>query len=101
MIEVEFSTKRSTKIFLMKGHANYADAGTDIVCAAASAIAITSLKAMSKFLGCLGYKLVEKDGYLHLTLMQSNETVDLLLENLKETLKELETQFPDHIKVKS
>lgn len=99
MIEVKFSGENQ-KTFLMKGHAEYSEHGTDIVCAAASSIAITSLKAMAKFLNCTDYKLVEKEGYLHLTLFKNDEVVNQLYNNLRETLLELETQYPDYIKIR-
>ncbi|XMB87383.1 ribosomal-processing cysteine protease Prp [Mycoplasmatota bacterium WC44] len=87
-------------VFEMSGHAEYDESGKDIVCAAASSIAITSLKAIDKFLNKEDYVLIENDGYLKLIVKNNNDEVQLLLENLIETLQELESQFPRYIKIK-
>ncbi len=98
MIKVYYD--ESKKVFEMTGHANAGDAGTDIVCAAASSIAITSLRGMDKFLEKNEYDIVEDEGYLKVTFHKSNDTVELLLENLLELLQELQIQFPKNIKIK-
>lgn len=97
MIKVKYDSK--TKVFEMTGHANAGDYGSDPVCAAASSIAITSFNGIGKFLDETKYDTIEKDGYLKVTLKETNDTVELLLENLLELLQELQIQFPTNIKI--
>lgn len=98
MIKVYYDELK--KVFEMTGHAESGDLGTDVVCAAASSIAITSLRGMEKFLKKNEYDIKEDDGYIRVTFIKSNDTVDKLLENLLELLQELQIQFPKNIKIK-
>jgi uncharacterized protein YsxB (DUF464 family) len=97
MIKVNYDSK--LKVFEMTGHANAGEAGTDVVCAAASSIAITSFNGIAKFLNETEYDAIEKEGYLKVTFKETNDTVELLLENLLELLQELQMQFPKNIKI--
>jgi uncharacterized protein len=84
----------------MKGHAHYANAGQDIVCAAASAIAISLLKAIDKFIAKSDIVLDQDEGYLYFEMTKLQPIAAALLQTMKETLQELETQFPKQIRVK-
>ena len=85
--------------FEMNGHAGFDIKGKDIVCAAASSITITSFNAIEKFIDDNDYQLIEKDGYLLLKVHNRVKEVELLFDNLVETLQELESQFPKNIKI--
>lgn len=52
--------------FTIKGHAGYGKYGSDIVCAAVSAIAYTALGALEELAGIKNY--TERDGYLKCSL---------------------------------
>jgi uncharacterized protein YsxB (DUF464 family) len=84
----------------MKGHAHYANAGQDIVCAAASAIAISLIQAMNKFVAKQDVVLEDDDGYLYFEITKLQPIAAALLLSMKETLQELESQFPKQIRVK-
>jgi uncharacterized protein YsxB (DUF464 family) len=96
MIQVTF-TPLSVE---MKGHAHYANAGQDIVCAAASAIAISLIQAMNKFVAKQDVVLEDDDGYLYFEITKLQPIAAALLLSMKETLQELESQFPKQIRVK-
>jgi uncharacterized protein YsxB (DUF464 family) len=96
MIQVTF-TPLSVE---MKGHAHYAHAGQDIVCAAASAIAISLIQAMNKFVAKQDVILDEEEGYLYFEITKLQPIAVALLLSMKETLQELEAQFPKQIRVK-
>lgn len=96
MIQVAF-TPLSVE---MKGHAHYANAGQDIVCAAASAIAISLIQAMNKFIAKQDVVLKEQEGYLYFEIVKLQPIAAALLQSMKETLQELESQFPNQIRVK-
>lgn len=86
-------------MFEMTGHSHYSQAGTDIVCAAASSMVITSFNAIEKFLNKNEYEVIEKSGYVKVTLIKSSREIGLLLDNLMELLNELQLQFPKNIKI--
>lgn len=96
MINATFSATS----FEMKGHANFADTGQDIVCAAASAIAISMVQAMSRFVAEDMVTIKESDGYLMFKVHQQNETIQTLLQSMKLTLKELAESYPKAIQIK-
>lgn len=80
------------------GHANYADYGKDIVCAAVSCIAITSINAIIK-LDESALKYEENDGYLVIDILKHNKYVDTIISNMIDLLKELEEQYKKNIKI--
>ena len=49
--------------FISKGHAGYAEAGQDIVCAAVSALIITTVNSLEKFTDDK-FDVQEKDGFV-------------------------------------
>lgn len=87
----------------LKGHSNFADRGMDIVCAAISTLAQTTLVAINN--------LVTKDvtydvesGYLKVNYPRELEhrqwaNVNLLTEAMELGLREIEKQYVEHIKI--
>jgi len=100
MISVKYEDG-DVKVIELSGHSGYAERDKDIVCAAASSISITSFKAIEKFINKDEYNILEneEEGYNRVTINNNSKEVLLLIENLFETLKELELQFPKHIKI--
>ncbi|XMB66372.1 ribosomal-processing cysteine protease Prp [Mycoplasmatota bacterium zrk1] len=98
MIEVRY-IDGDIKTIELSGHSGYDERDKDIVCAAASSISITSFKAIEKFINKSDYKIIEKDGYLKVTINSNSKEILLLIENLLETLQELESQYPKYIKI--
>ena len=98
MISVKYEDG-DVKVIELSGHSGYAERDKDIVCAAASSISITSFKAIEKFIDKDEYTIIEKDGYIRVTINNSSKEVLLLIDNLFETLEELELQFPNYIKI--
>ena len=81
------------------GHAMYDDYGKDIVCSACSSIVTTTVNGILTLdEGSLDY-LVSEDG-LSIEIKKDDKTVQLLIENMVNLLKELEDKYPDNIKVK-
>lgn len=82
----------------IKGHARYDDYGKDIVCASVSAIAITTINAILKLDNqALTYQ--EKEGYLFINILKKSKSVDILISNMIELIKELEQDYPKNVKV--
>ena len=81
------------------GHAGYAAKGEDIVCAAVSSIAITSVNDINALDDSVDY--VESDGYLKITVKKDTEINQKILNNMVVTLQELESQYPKNILVRN
>jgi len=82
----------------MNGHANYADYGKDIVCAAASSIAITTINAILEIDKDLIDYSVEKE--LTIVVKKDNEILNKLLNNMVNMLKYLEKDYQKNIIIK-
>ena len=84
---------------IITGHANYDDYGKDIVCAAASSIATTTVNGVLAFdKESLSYEVSEKG-----LIIKVNDTHDItqtLINNMVNLLKDLEEQYPENIEVK-
>lgn len=90
--------KVSDKSIEISGHAMYGPHGKDIVCAAVSSIATTSVNAILKFdEKAISYK--ESDGYLKIDILKNTKETRVLLENMLELLEELENQYKKNIKI--
>ena len=87
---------QAIKEITIKGHANFSNFGSDIVCASVSSIVITSVNAMLRVNEtCLKYQ--EENGYLNLKVVKENHIIEILIINMIELLKELEQKYPKNI----
>ena len=98
MIKVDI-TKKDNKIeeIVMSGHANYDRYGKDIVCAAASSIAITSINAILKINEMA--IMVTNDGKLKIKINAHDSITDKIIDNMVDLLIELEEQYSKNIKI--
>ena len=86
------------------GHAGYAEAGRDIVCAAVSAISIGMVNAVETVLGVQLPTEVKDDGFLRCRMpsMADGETrdkVQLLLEAMVAALRSVEAEYGRYMRV--
>lgn len=81
----------------ISGHAEYDVKGKDIVCAAVSSITITTVNAILK----LDSNAIDYDqgSSLVIKIKKHNETIDILIENMLDLLKELEKDYNKNIKI--
>lgn len=97
MIKVTLLTKSNNLIgFEMSGHAGYAEYGNDIVCAAASVLAINTVNSIEAFTEDLFDCTVgEDDGLLQFKLISNkiNEKSELLLKAFKLGIQSIEQQY--------
>lgn len=100
MIKVKLEKENAKyKKITMTGHAMYDDYGKDIVCAAASSIATTTINgvlALNK--ESLGYEVSDKG--LVIEVKDTFDTTQTLINNMVNLLKDLEEQYPENIEVK-
>ena len=83
----------------ISGHANYKEYGNDIVCASVSSISITTVNALLSIdEDCIEYE--ENDGYLNIKIKKHNETIDKLINNMINLLKELENNYKKNIEIR-
>ena len=83
----------------IKGHSGYAEEGFDIVCASVTSISITTVNALLSIdEDCIEYE--EKDGYLNIKIKKRNETINKLIDNMINLLKELEKDYKKYIEIR-
>lgn len=86
--------------FTLKGHSDFSKSGTDIVCAAVSALSITCCNALEKIANVKPF-IKQKDGYLELRLdndQLSHET-DIILSVLELGIRDIAKHYPKHVKI--
>ncbi len=92
--------KDSGRSLLIKGHAKYDVAGKDIVCAAVSTMAITTINAiLSLEEDTIAYK--EDSGLLEIRIVKDTEVNTKLISNLVEMLEELRLKYPKNIEIRN
>jgi uncharacterized protein YsxB (DUF464 family) len=101
MIRVEvFETSGRITRFSVSGHAGYAEAGEDIVCAAVSALTLNAVNSCEKLLGIrLSY---EDDGDMlvcDVPRTERDSEVQLLLRSMVFGLEQTQTLYPEHVRV--
>ncbi|MGX7024127.1 ribosomal-processing cysteine protease Prp [Vagococcus hydrophili] len=106
MIEAKFTRKDADRIvsFEMSGHADFAESGSDIVCAAASVLAINVVNSIDEL---AGYQPIVDmdDGYLFVEILsdlsdKQIETTDILMNSLYIGLRDIEKEYESYIRVK-
>ena len=95
MIKININKNEIT----IRGHSNYKESGSDIVCASVSSICITTVNALLSIdEDCISY--TERDGYVDIIINKHNDTVNKLIKNMINLLKELEQQYSKNIEIR-
>ena len=89
--------------FSVSGHSGYSEAGSDIVCAAISAVVTMAEATINDVCGAKA-KVRVKDEDARVTLMlpsscDEEETIQAVLSGMLVTLLSLREQYPDYIEV--
>ena len=103
MIRAEFSvSEQKVRGFTISGHAGLAPSGSDVLCAAVSAMALLTVNTLREVFG-VRFDLIERDGFLSLTLSDvpkdSRKSADGVLRGLMLQLQDLCLQYPERISV--
>ena len=97
-IDVKEKNKRISEV-LIKGHANYDISGQDIICASVSSIVITSINMIITFdQDSITYE--EKDGYIKINTLKTDDITNKILINMINRLNELVSKYPKNINMK-
>ena len=99
MIRVKFliGNKQLTG-FEIKGHAMFAESGSDVVCAAVSSAAYMAVNTITEIIGA-DADASAQDGMMRVTLSQPDEQTETVLRGLELHLTELSKQYPENIKI--
>ena len=102
MTRCEFYTENDRITgFSVSGHSGYAEAGSDIVCAAVSAVVTMAEATINDVCGAKA-KVKDEQARITLTLPTScdeEETVQAVLAGMMITLCSLRDDYPDYIEV--
>ncbi|MFZ7101845.1 MAG: ribosomal-processing cysteine protease Prp [Peptococcaceae bacterium] len=90
--------------FEISGHADYAETGHDIVCAAVSILATTAVNSLEEQLAIKPvYSVKEPEGYLKCTLADLKghdlEVAQIILKTLEIGLKSIEQEYDNFLKL--
>ncbi len=94
MITIDIKKKEIT----IKGHAAFADAGQDIVCASVSSIIYTTVNGIFN-IDKSAIKFDDNGKLLKITIEHPSTVANILLDNMIGLLEDLENQYPENIKI--
>lgn len=101
MIEIKmFSSRDGPYGFQCLGHANYAERGKDIVCAAVSALVINTVNSIRTLSN--DYVTLENDdmtGLIFCTVHEPSKETVLLLRSLEIGLRSLQAEYSKYIQM--
>lgn len=89
--------------FTCSGHANFAEKGSDIVCAGISSLTHTTVLALERLTNLkLRIKQNNKNGFLEccwVNIAEENDRPDLIMKVMLIGLQEIQEQYPHYLKV--
>ena len=90
--------KVEEKSISILGHADYADYGKDIVCAAVSSVVTCSVEAISQF-DIEAVDIKQTIDKLEIIINKTDDTTKKLITNMLNCLKEIEKKYPKNIEI--
>ena len=102
MTKVTFYKDKNDKIksFKVRGHAGYAEYGSDIVCAAISALVINTINSIDSFTKVSTHIEMDEDtGFISLEVNEYDEKANLLLLSLLLGLQNIEKDYRNYLKI--
>ena len=97
-VNVKYNNNKVYEL-VIKGHAGYDVRGKDIVCAAVSSMAITTINNIIALDDSIDYE--ENSGLLIIRVKRDTEVNNKLLDNLIRMLTELKSQYPKNIEIRN
>lgn len=97
-VNVKYNNNKVYEL-VIKGHAGYDVHGKDIVCAAVSSMAITTVNNIIALDDSVDYE--ENSGLLKIRVKSDTEVNNKLLDNLVRMLVELKEQYPKNIEIRN
>lgn len=94
MIEIRHDGGKVT----VKGHANYAEPGQDIVCAAISTLTQVFIASVEE-LTAAQIKTAQTGGYMEIVIEESTERAQVLLDSFLLGCRMIADEYPDNVRV--
>ncbi len=91
-----FKNKGIISGFLIKGHSGYAEEGSDVICASVSSAAYMAANTLTEIIGAEADITVD-DGYLHLTVKETNDKTGIILQGLELHISTLAQDYDEYI----
>ena len=86
--------------FACKGHAGYAEAGRDIVCAAVSILTTTCVNALETVAG-VKPRATAKSGLMLISLPRNaGHDAQVILKSMRQGLSDLREEYPEYLQLK-
>ena len=90
----------SIRGFCLKGHADYAEIGYDIVCSAVTSNAIAVINSLDKLVKVEFEKVIGKEGHIECIVKDGYlEDSKLLLNHFQLAIEEIKREYPKNIKI--
>jgi len=86
------------KNIMITGHANYAEYGKDIVCAAVSATVLTTINGIIAIDNSI-LEVEQKQDKMIIDIKKEDNTSQILINNMINCLKEIVIEYPKNIKI--
>lgn len=98
---IKINIKETDKILsvMVKGHANYSEKGTDIVCAGVSSIITTTINGILS-IDDEAIKYENKEGFISIENVKQDKVTNELLNNMLNMFSDLESKYPKNIQMK-
>lgn len=94
MIEIRHDGGKVT----VKGHANYAEPGQDIVCAAISTLTQVFIASVEE-LTAAKIKTAQTGGYMEIVIEESTERAQVLVDSFLLGCRMIADEYPDNVRV--
>lgn len=91
-------TNNQIDSIMIKGHSGYSVSGKDIVCAAISSSAITTVNAILA-LDDKAIDVKEDEGFLFINTLNNSDNTNKLLQNLVDMLNDIKQEYPKYLKI--
>lgn len=98
IIQLERNRGRQFSGFVISGHAEYSEAGSDIVCAAVSALSQTALLGLLHYIPQnVIYHMEEENGFLTVRVEKCCEVSQVIFHTMVLGLEQIAQQYPSYV----
>ncbi|WP_343344082.1 ribosomal-processing cysteine protease Prp [Terrisporobacter petrolearius] len=100
-IKYHYTDEFRRKGFTIKGHADFAPIGQDIVCSAVTSNAIGVINSLDTLAKVKFDSVIGQEGFIECLVHEEslNEKTDLLLEHFELTMKSIQQDYRNNIKI--
>ena len=99
-----YRTKSIINGFIVDGHSDFAEEGTDIVCAAVSILSYTALNSINLVAGIepenINYSVDDETGFMSLRTLVNNDKTDVIYKSFIVGIELLLEDYSDYITLK-